>query len=64
MVSKGLENTGNVVIKSNPTTNFTQNILKLTVGAEKAANAFNSISMSQIPNKQDKTISLEGNPKT
>lgn len=62
MVSNSLEDTGNVVNKANPTTKFTQNILKLTVGAEKAANAFNSISMSNIPNKADKSISLEGNP--
>lgn len=45
-----------------PKTNFTNNILKQIVGTEKAANAFNSISMASIPSgKQDKNLSLEGN---
>lgn len=44
-----------------PTTKFTNNILKQIVGVEKAANAFNSISMASIPQNKDKSISLEGN---
>ena len=57
----------NLEIKK-PTNKYSKNILRSLVGNERAMNAFNSISMANIPTNKNKdslldgkTISVEGN---
>ena len=47
--------------KKNPTTKFSKNILRSLIGAERANNAFMSLSMQDIPSNQGKALSIDSN---
>ena len=49
------------VVKKNPKTNYSQNILKTVIGTERAQAYWNSISMQNLPNIAGSNLTLNSN---